>query len=181
MQPFTSLTARGLRTALLTALLCASVTLVPGIRAGGRAPDPTPSPSPGGGAGGGGGGGGGSRKPGLPPAPAPLPIVTATLTFTPVGTYYDVVPQCTGSYRIDPYYPTLSLLTVNVQASSINAPDGTLLYVYVHSAYGTVTSNAIPILSGSGVCTASAYVVPGTIVQSVVVTDSTGAVLSNGN
>ena len=59
---------------------------------------------------------------------------------------------CTGGYQVDPYYPTLSLLTLNVNASAVNEPDGTLLYVTLNligSGY-LATSNVIPVTSQTG-------------------------------
>jgi hypothetical protein len=93
------------------------------------------------------------------------------------------VPVCTGSYQIDPYYPTLSLLTLHVQTSSENVPDGTLLYATVNLVgFGyPATSNAILITTQAGSLTMSAYITPGSTVQSVVVTDAAGTVIAVGN
>jgi hypothetical protein len=93
------------------------------------------------------------------------------------------VPVCVGSYQIDPYYPTLSLLTVNVSAGSVNVPDGTVLNVTVNLVgygYG-VSANYIMITAQAGSTILSGYVVPGTTVQSVVITDASGVVIAAGN
>ena len=171
---------------VLATLLCASAALGSNALAGGKATDPAPSASP---APSTGGGGANSRKPTPTPTPAPKPAVqpiyTAPLTFTAAATLNNTVPQCTGSYQVDPYYPTLSLLTVSVHCSAMNVPDGTLFYVYVHGVSGTIygpnTSNAIPVAAAAGNCSISQYLTPGTVIQSVVVADSTGAVILNGN
>jgi hypothetical protein len=132
----------------------------------------------------GGGGGGKTSTPVATPPPAPLPIVTATLNFTAAAEVNGVIPVCSGSYRIDPYYPTLSLMTVSVQVDSVNVPDGTVLYVTVNGSGGTLypfTSNTIPITAKSGTCSYSVYITPGTTVTSVVITDTYGAVISAGS
>ncbi len=118
------------------------------------------------------------------PAPAPQPIVTAALTFTAAASVNGVVPVCTGSYHIDPYYPTLSLLTVSVQSSSMNVADGTQLYVAVNGANGTlypVTTNIMTIAGQSGSCTLSAYITLGTTISSVMITDASGTVIAAGH
>jgi len=119
------------------------------------------------------------------PAPAVTqPIISAPLNFTAAAQVNGVIPQCSGSYHIDPYYPTLSLLTVNVQTSSVNVPDGTMLYVTVNGTGGTLypfTSNAIVIAGQSGSCSHSEYITPGTTITSVVISDASGAVISAGN
>ncbi|MFT3866963.1 MAG: hypothetical protein QM715_00565 [Nibricoccus sp.] len=154
------------------------------------ATDPIPgtsngSTNSGGGGGGKGGGGKDSSSPVIvSPTPAPAPGVSQTLTFTPVSPVNGVDPVCTGSYRIDPYYPTLSLMTVNVEVSSVNAPDGSLLYLNVSGTGGTLypfTSNAVYIVGGYGLSTYSVYVTPGTTITSVKVCDSSGNVISSGN
>jgi hypothetical protein len=145
--------------------------------------------------GGGGGGGGGkttttvvvSPTPAPTPAPTPVtnpaPFVTATLTFTAVTPVNGVAPLCTGSYHIDPYYPTLSLMTVNVETSAVNAPDGTALFVNINGNSGMIypfTSNVISTIGGYGLCTYSAYVTPGTVITSVTITDASGNVIASG-
>jgi len=92
--------------------------------------------------------------------------------------------MCSGAYRIDPYYPTLSLMTVSVRCDSVSVPDGTQLYVTVNGAGGTLypfTSNVIAIASQTGTCTYSVYITPGTTITSVLITDASGAVISAGN
>lgn len=161
--------------------------------------------SGGGGTGGGGTGGGGTDSGGsskinnavissttttttttttiLPPPPPPAPFVVQPLTFTPVSPINGVVPVCTGDYHIDPYYPTLSLMTVNVETSSVNAPDGTALYVDVTGTGGTLypfTSNVISVSGGVGLCSYSVYVTPGTVITSVKISDASGHVIATG-
>ncbi len=174
--------------AIAAAVISSSFALPQHAFAGGKATDPAGAPSTGGAGGGGGtstgggGGGGGGNKP-TAPKPAPAPILSAALTFTAPVTVNGVVPQATGSYRIDPYYPTLSLMTLNVSGSSINDPDGSLFYVNVtttNSYYG-VGAAAFTITAGAGSATVAAYVVPGTTVTSVTVTDSLGNVILTGN
>ena len=151
--------------------------------AGGKATDPAGAPSTGG-TGGGGGTSTGGGKPGtVTPKPAPTPILTAPLTFTAPVTINGVVPQATGSYRIDPYYPTLSLMTVNVSANSINDPDGSVFYVTVTTAnsYYGIASSTFAITGGAGSATSVGYVLPGATVTSVTVTDSLGNVILIGH
>ena len=120
------------------------------------------------------------------PVVAPTPatsFVSKTLTFTPINPVNGVTPLCTGAYHIDPYYPTLSLMTVNVELSSVNAPDGSILTVSVTGTGGTLypfTSNAIYVLGGNGLCTYSVYVTPGTVLTGVKVSDSAGRVIASG-
>lgn len=145
----------------------------------------------GGGNGGGSKGGGGGGKKSTTPAPAPTPeaapattpIMAATLTYAAVGPINDVLPVCTGSYQIDPYYPTLLDLTVNVHVSSLNVADGTVLYIDV---VGTAplypyTSNAIIIAGGSGSCSEKLFIIPGDSVAGVLIKDSLGNVIFAGN
>ncbi|HAM70792.1 MAG TPA: hypothetical protein DCM86_04030 [Verrucomicrobiales bacterium] len=118
------------------------------------------------------------------PAPAPQPILTAPLTFSAAGPVNGVIPVCTGSYQIDPYYPTLSLLTVYVQASSVNVPDGTPLTITVYGAGGTLypfTSSSFLLLGGSGSLVHNEYITPGTSVVGVVVSDMFGNAVFAGN
>jgi hypothetical protein len=173
---------------IAVAILCGSAFT---IQAGGKVTDPAGAPSTGGAGGGGGGatgggsGGGGKRSTttATAPAPAPQPILVAPLTFVCVPDASGNVPVCTGSYQIDPYYPTLSLITLHMQTSSENVPDGTLLYVTVNLVgYGYLASaNAILITSQAGALTLSGYIAPGSTVQSVVVTDASGTVIAVGN
>ena len=177
---------------LLVATIVASLAIVSSSQAKQGATDPIPGTSKGatntGGGGGGGGGGGKSSTPVaspivLPPAPPPAPFVTQTLTFTPVAQVNGVDPVCTGGYHIDPYYPTLSLMTVNVETTSVNAPDGTALYVNITGTGGTLypfTPNVIAIVGQSGLCTYSVYITPGTVITSVTITDVSGRVIATG-
>jgi hypothetical protein len=134
---------------------------------------------------------GGTTAPAPAPAPTPAPLppppvvsyYTSPLTFTASGPVNGVLPVCTGSYHVDPYYPTLSLMTVDVSASSLNVPDGTVCYVYVSGAGGTLypfTSNAIVVTAGAGVCSHSEYITPGTTVTGVTIRDAAGNVVFVG-
>lgn len=117
-----------------------------------------------------------------PPAPV-QPLVTAQLNFTAAASVNGVIPQCSGSYHIDPYYPTLSLMTVDVSSSSVNVPDGTVLYLTVNGTGGTLypfTSNAMAITAQSGSCSHSVYVTPGTTITSVVIADAAGNIIFAG-
>jgi hypothetical protein len=168
---------------MTVAILCGSVS---NIQASGKTTDPAGAPSTGGAGGGGGtstGGGGGGGKSTTPISPAPTPILVAPLTFVCVPDVSGNVPVCTGSYQIDPYYPTLSLLTLKVSASSVNVPDGTVLYVAINLiGYGYLaTSNTILIAGQAGSLTLSGYIVPGATIQSVVITDANGAIIAAGN
>lgn len=181
------LTRRSLGFCLLLAL-AGFLSQTPNASAKQGATDPIPGTSNGGVKSGGGGGGGkkgGSTTPAPAPAPAPnpQPLVVAPLTFTASVSVNYVVPVCTGSYRIDPYYPTLSLFTVDVQTSSVNVADGSLLYITVEGLGGTLypfTSNAILIAGGSGSCSFSEYITPGTTIQTVTISDSLGNVIFVG-
>ena len=184
------------RTSLIAALAFIAALSTSSLLASGGSTDPIPGTSKsglsGGGSGGGGGGtsggGGGGGKTVTPtptptPTPAPQPIVSGTLTFAVNMTYGGIAPQATGSYRIDPYYPTLSLCTVNVQTSNVNLPDGSALYLRVTTVGGTqypFTSNVIPIVAGSGTGSYSLYVSHGSTVQMVEVYDINGNVILTG-
>jgi hypothetical protein len=168
-----------------TAMVCGSAL---NVQASGKTTDPLGAPSTGGGGGGGtgggsgGGGGGGGKTTTTSPAPAPQPIVSAPLTFVSVPDASGNVPVCTGSYRIDPYYTTLSLLTVSVQCQSLNLPDGTPLYVTVNVvgyAY-PATSNLMLVTTNTSSLTLSGYITPGSTIQSVSITDALGDVIALG-
>ena len=119
----------------------------------------------------------------LPPAPPVAPFVAQTLAFTAVSPVNGVNPVCTGSYHIDPYYPTLSLMTVNVETSSVNAPDGTVLHVSVTGTGGTLypfTADVIYTVGGYGLSTYSVYVTPGTVITGVLISDASGNVIAKG-
>jgi hypothetical protein len=171
----------------IVAVIVASLSVVTAAHARQGATDPIPGTSKGATNSGGGGGGGKSSTvvvaPTPAPAPAPAPIVTKTLAFTSVSQINGVDPVCTGSYHIDPYYPTLSLMTVNVETSSVNAPDGSVLHVSVTGTGGTLypfTSDIIYVLGGNGLSTYCVYVTPGTVITGVVVSDDFGHVVSTG-
>ncbi len=182
---------RRLSATFTAAILCSSVMLHQPLFAAGGSKSVTPIDDKAGTvkSGGGAGGGKSSTTPTTPatpttPLPPTQPIYTATLAFTAAASVNGYVPQCTGSYRMDPYYPTLSLLTVTVQPSSVNVPDGTPLYVTVNVAGGVgypFTSNIITVTAQSGSCTLSEYVTPGTTVTSVVISDASGTVVCAGN
>ncbi len=151
------------------------------------ATDPIPGTSNGGVKSGGGGkkgGGGSTPAPAPAPAPAPQPIVYGTLTFSAAGAVNGSLPQCTGDYQVDPYYPTLSLFTVRVQVNTLNVPDGTVLYVHVIGSSGVFypfTGNAVVIVAGSGSCSHSEYVTLDAGLAGVTITDASGAILFVGN
>jgi hypothetical protein len=95
-----------------------------------------------------------------------------------------IVPVCTGDYRVDPYYPTLLDMTVNVSVHSLDVLDGTVLYVSVVGGSGTLypyTSNAIVIVGGAGVCSEHVFVTTDATLAGVVVTDDLGNVVFTGN
>jgi len=146
------------------------------------ATDPIPGTSKGGtSTGGGSGGGGKSTTPTPTPAPAPQPIVVGPLTFTSSGA---VSGACSGDFRIDPYYPTLLDMTVNVSVSSMDVPDGTVLYINVVGTGGTLypyTSNAIVVFGGAGSCSEKVFVTLGAGLAGVVVTDALGNIIFAGN
>lgn len=168
----------------LVATLCAALVQVSSAKQG--ATDPIPGTSKGGtstGGGGGGGGKGGSTTPAPAPTPtpAPQPIIVAPLTFSSSG---HIAGNCTGSYRIDPYYPTLSLMTVTVSVDSTDLADFSNLSVTVVTAGGTAypfTSNLISIFAGAGSVSYSIYVTPGTSVAGVLVEDTAGVIDFAGN
>jgi hypothetical protein len=118
------------------------------------------------------------------PAPAPQPIVVQPLTFTPTSSPGGLLPACTGSYRIDPYYPTLSLMTLSVDLSSIGEPDGTFLQVNINGTGGTLypfTATTVYILANAGAATVSEYITPGTVITGITISDSFGNVILSGN
>lgn len=148
------------------------------------ATDAIPGTSNGGVKSGGGGKNGGSTAPAPAPTPAPAPAISAgPITFTPAGPVNGVLPVCTGDFRIDPYYPTLLDMTLNVSVSSLNVPDGTVLYVNVVGTGGTLypyTSNAIVITGGAGVCSEKVFVTLGAGLAGVVITDAAGTPIFAG-
>lgn len=182
---------RILSAVILGAVLCGGVGAPDFAQAKQGATDPIPGTSnggtsTGGGKNGGGGGGGKSSTTTTTTTTTTVtqPIVTGTLTFTAAASVNNVIPQCSGSYRIDPYYPTLSLMTVVVTPSQVNLPDGSNLYITINVANGTgypFTSNVITLTAQAGTCTFSEYITPGSTITSVVISDDTGAVVFAGN
>ena len=72
----------------------------------------------------------------------------------------------------------------HVRTDSVNVPDGTVLYVTVNGAGGTLwpfTANTILIAGQTGTCTQNIHITPGTVISSVVITDAAGTVISAGN
>ena len=153
------------------------------------ATDPIPGTSKGtvktGGASGGGGGGKTTTTPvTLPPIPStPVqPLVTGTLALTS-SSYNGSTPTCTGTYRIDPYYPTLSLITVDVSVSSLNTPDGSPLVIVVTGAGGTLyqfAGGSLTVTGGSATGNTQIYCTPGSTITSVSIVDLTGTVVATG-
>ncbi len=136
------------------------------------------------------GGGSKTTTPTPAPAPAPAPAPTAPaiavgpITFTASGPVNGSVPTCSGDYRIDPYYPTLLDMVVNVNVNSINEPDGSVLYINVVGTGGTLypwTSNAIVITGGTGTCSEHVFVTLGGALAGVIITDSFGSPIFAGN
>lgn len=162
---------------ILVATLCAALVQVSSAKQG--ATDAIPGTSKGGLSTG--GKKGGSVTPAPTPAPAPQPIISAPLTFSSSGA---IAGNCTGSYHIDPYYPTLSLLTVDVSVDSMDLLDYSSLSVEVVTAGGTVypfTSNIISVVAGAGTVSYNIYVTPGTSVAGVLVKDAAGVIDFAGN
>lgn len=176
-------------TALVASLLCGIVATPEIASAKQGATDPIPGTSNG--AANSGGRGGGKKSKTTTPAPVtptPTPttpaLVAGTLTFTPAGPVNGSVPVCTGDYRVDPYYPTLLDMTLNVNVSSLKVPDGTVLYVNVVGSSGTLypyTSNAIVITGGAGICSEKVFVTLDAGLAGVTVTDASGNVVFAGN
>ena len=106
-----------------------------------------------------------------------------TVTYAAAGPVNGVDPVCVGDWRIDPYYPTLLDMTVNVHVSSLNVPDGTLLYVGVvgSQAVYPFTSNVVPIVAGAGSCSEQIFIYPGTTLTGVIISDASGNILFAGN
>ena len=132
-------------------------------------PTPTPAPAP------------VSAPAPLPALPAPTPLTT--VIYTAAGPVNGVEPVCTGSYQIDQYYPTLMDMTVTVHVSSLNVPDGTVLYINVAGtgALYPYTSNAIVVLGGSGSCVEKVFSLPGDRLTGVLITDVSGNAVFAGN
>ena len=125
-------------------------------------------------------GGGGGKS--TTPAPAPAPALSAgPITFSSSGS---VSGTCTGDYRIGAYYPTLLDMSVNVSVSSLNVPDGTLLYVRAIGTAGTMypyTGNVITVSGGAGICTEKLFVGVGVGLAGVTIMDASGNILFAGN
>lgn len=134
------------------------------------------SSSAGGGSrGGGGGGGGGNSHSSTATVPA------TSLVFSAASIYNGVAPQCAGTYSISPYYPTLSLITLNIKVSSLNIPDGTTLYVTANGPSGPVVSGALIITAQTGTYSITTFCAPIPSLQSVTITDLSGAVIFTGH
>lgn len=174
---------------IVAGLLCGLVAQPQSASAKAGATDPIPGTSKGG-VSTGGGGGGKSSVPAPAPAPAPTPapsspvLAAGPITFSAAGPVNGSLPVCTGDFRMAAYYPTLLDMTVNVNVNSMNVPDGTVLYVNVVGANGTLypyTSNAIVILGGTGSCSEKVFVTLGAGLAGVTITDSFGAIVFAGN
>lgn len=168
----------------LAATVCVALTIANHASAKQGATDPIPGTSNGGTSTGGGKGGGGKNST-PPPTTTPTtpvqPIITAPLTFSPSGA---ISGNCNGSYRVDPYYPTLSLMTITVSVDSLNVSDNSVIYVEAVTAGGTVypfTNNGILVTAGAGTVSYSLYVTPGTTLAGVVVHDAAGVIDFAGN
>ncbi len=125
-------------------------------------------------------GGGGVKSPTPAPTPALPAVSSGTLTFSSSAS-----GSCTGDYNILPYYPTLLDLVVNVNVSSLNVPDGTVLYVNAVGTAGGVVYPYItaPMIVSGGACSSSQhyFIYLGTGVAGVTVTDATGTIIFAGN
>lgn len=134
-----------------------------------------------------GGGGGKSTTPTPAPTPAPTPVrpvlSSGPITFTASGPVNGTTPVCTGDYRIQAYYPTLLDEIVNVSVSSLDVPDGTVLYVNtVNTGYSyPYTANSFVVTGGAGICTEKIFVGVGVGFAGVTITDATGAIIFAGN
>jgi hypothetical protein len=114
-------------------------------------------------------------------------LAQGVITFTAAGPVNGSMPVCTGDFKIAAYYPTLLDMTVNVQVSSLDVPDGTVLYVNAVGTVGTVgtfyaySSNAIVITGGAGVCSEKIFVGLGVGLAGVIITDAGGTPVFAGN
>ena len=171
------------------AIACACITQQSANAAGGKSTTPdtstAPSNKP---AAGGGGGGGGGRSTTPTPTPAPKPVLPALsqgpITFTAAGPINGSMPVCTGDYRIGAYYPTLLDMTVNVSVSSLNVPDGTVLYVNSIGTVGTFypyTPNSMSVVGGAALCSEKIFVGVGVGLAGVTISDASGTVIFAGN
>jgi hypothetical protein len=192
MKPTQTIAGRFFTLAAVLAL-CGTIAQ-PQLRAsggsGGGVSSTTPTPIPdkgglvksgGGGATGGGGGRSTAPSPSPAPAPAPSPALPAATPLTSViyaasGPINGVYPVCTGSYQIAQYYPTLMDMTVNAQVSSLNVPDGTVLYVHVVGSgvlYPYLNTSMV-IVGGAGSCSEKLFSMPGDTLVGVVISDASG-------
>jgi hypothetical protein len=167
--------------ALLAVTLACS--LLPSAHAAGKSTTPDTSTSPSNRPAGGGGGGGKSTTPTTPTTP---PVLSSGIVnYTASGPVNGSTPVCTGDYRIGAYYPTLLDMSVNVSVSSLNVPDGTVLYVNpVATAGGLLyayTPNTIVITGGAGLCTEKLFVGVGVGLAGVTITDASGTIIFAGN
>jgi hypothetical protein len=166
--------------AILTLAAVCGMLQQPSAHAGGKsaAPDTSTSPSNKPVAGGGGGGGGKSTTPTPPPV-----LMAGIVTYSASGPVNGSTPVCTGDYRIQAYYPTLLDESVNVSVSSLNVPDGTVLYVNtVNTGYSyPYTANTIVITGGAGTCTEKLFVGVGVGLAGVTITDASGTIIFAGN
>ena len=126
-------------------------------------------------------GGGKTTTPTPTPTPAPTPVITSgTLTFAASSG-----GSCSGDFSILPYYPTLLDLVVNVNVSSLNVPDGTVLYVNAVGAAGGVVYPYItaPMVVSGGACSSSQhyFIYTGTALAGVTISDANGNVVFAGN
>ncbi len=170
--------------AILTLAAVCGMLQPPFAHAGGKSttPDTSTSPSNKPVAGGGGGGGGGKSTTPTPPPPV---LMSGIVTYSASGPVNGSTPVCTGDYRIQAYYPTLLDMSVNVSVSSLNVPDGTVLYVNpVATAGGLLypyTANTIVITGGAGLCTEKLFVGIGVGLAGVTITDASGTIIFAGN
>ncbi len=168
-----------LLTVLAVTLACGLVQSVNAAGKSSTTPDTSTAPSSKPAAGGGGGGGGKSTT----PTPVPPALSSGIITFSAAGPVNGSTPVCTGDYRIGAYYPTLLDESVNVSVSSLNVPDGTVLYVNtVNTGYSYPYSlNTFVVTGGAGICTEKLFVGVGVGFAGVTITDATGKILFAGN
>lgn len=165
---------------IATGLLCGLVAQPQSVSAKGSATDTTTAPSSKPAA----GGGGRSTTPTPTPTPTPPVLSSGPITFTASGPVNGSTPVCTGDYRIGAYYPTLLDMTVNVSVSSLNVPDGTVLYVRAMGTVGTFypyTSNSMVVTAGSAICSEKIFVGVGVGLAGVTITDASGTIIFAGN
>jgi hypothetical protein len=129
------------------------------------------------------GGGGGGKSTTTTPTPPPPALASGPITFAASGPVNGTTPVCTGDYSIQAYYPTLLDMSVNVSVSSLNVPDGTVLYVNtVNTGYSYPYSlNSFVITGGTGLCTEKLFVGVGVGLAGVTITDASGTIIFAGN